>query len=337
MTPSLFLQALEGKNSRVPVWFMRQAGRYLPQYRAIRAKHSLDEMFRTPELAAQITVQPIPYLNVDAAILFADILTLPSGMGFQISFGKEGPVIKNPIRTAGDIKRIHDFENLSHVAETIKLTQNSLPQDVPVIGFAGAPFTVATYLIEGETSGNFPKVLQLLYSQPKIFHQLMQKITRNTIAYLNLQKKAGVKAFQLFDTWGGILRREDYADFVLPYVQKIFKSVDLASIYYLKNSQHLLDLMEKSGADFLSLCHAVSLADDPVLSKTKKGIQGNLYNGLLYADYPVLEQEVKKTLKAARKFKKYIFNLSHGVFPDVSPDKLRFIVDIVHQFSWGKS
>ncbi len=320
------LLAFQGKNQRVPVWFMRQAGRYLPQYQALKANRPLSELFRDPEIAGAITLQPLEILGVDAAILFADILTMPSGMGFKIEFvNGKGPVIGNPIYHAGDLKRLGKFSGLEHVTRTIQLINAVLPPSIPLIGFAGSPYTVATYLCS--------KHNRMMYENPKSFHQLMDLLTDNTIAYLKQQKEAGIKLFQLFDTWAGSLRREDYEVFVLPYVQKIFKAVKLPSIYYLKNCAHLMDLMEKSGAEMLSVCETVNIKD----IKTKKGIQGNLLNSLLYADDKTIIEETKAILKAAKtKHRKYIFNLNHGVMPDVNPLKLKLIVDEVHQFKWIK-
>src|SRR5580698_232468 len=318
------LLAFQGKNKRVPVWFMRQAGRYLPQYQSLKANRSLNDLFRDPEIAGAITLQPLEILGVDAAILFADIMTMPSGMGFRIEFiNGKGPVVHNPIYNPGDIKRFGKFSGLEHVSRTIQLINAVLPPSIPLIGFAGSPFTVATYLCS--------KYQRIMYESPQSFHQLMDLLTDNTIAYLKQQKEAGIKVFQLFDTWAGSLRREDYEIFVLPYVQKIFKAVKLPSIYYLKNCAHLMDLMEKSGAEVLSVCETVNIKD----IKTKRGIQGNLLNNLLYADDKTIIEETRRILKAAKaNHRKYIFNLSHGVMPDVNPLKLKLIVDEVHAFKW---
>ena len=331
---SLLLQAFEGKNKTVPVWLMRQAGRFLPEYRAIRQKHSLDEMFATPEIAADITCLPVNILNVDAAILFADILTLPINLGFDISFvDGSGPVIRNPLQSAADLKSYHDLSDIPHLRQTIQLVNKQLSPSVPLIGFAGAPFTVLSYLIEGGSSAHFRKTIRFMNQQPKEFRKVMDFLTKNTIRYLRLQKEAGIKVFQLFDTWGGILRATDYEELVLPYVRRIFTEVNLPSIYYLKNSYHLLPLMGKTKSDFLSVCETVDIVTDPVLRWTTKGIQGNLYCGLLYADDEILKKEVLRTLKAARRCRKYIFNLSHGIFPDVDVDKVRLLVDTVHSYS----
>jgi uroporphyrinogen decarboxylase len=336
MLKPLLLQAFEGSNKQVPVWFMRQAGRYLPDYQVIRKKYSLEDMFKTSELAAEITCQPIDILGVDAAILFADILTLPTAMGMKIVFdSKEGPMISNLIGSSKDVDKLHDFDNLNYVSKTIKLVNKRLPAHIPLIGFAGSPFSVATYLIEGGSSLSYAKTFKFLAEDPKGFHKLMQKLTDNTVSYLNLQKEAGVKVFQLFDTWAGILRPMDFAHFVLPYVKTIFDQVDLPSIYYVKNTSHLLNLMDKSGADFLSVDHTVVLGHHMTTERTKKGIQGNLFNGLLYADDKTLEREVKDVLLGAKKHSRYIFNLSHGVFPDVNVEKLKLIVKQVHAFKWS--
>lgn len=337
MNNSLLLQAFKGNNRSVPIWLMRQAGRFLPEYQAIKKTQTLNDMFRTPEVAARVTLLPVDLLKVDAAILFADILTLPSAMGFKIDFidGK-GPVIENPIESPNDVRRVNDLNGLDYVTTTIQMVNRELPSDIPLIGFAGAPFTVASYLIKGKGALGFSSAIRFAMENPKEFHGLMKSITRNTIAYLNLQKKAGVKAFQLFDSWGGLWREGDYETFVLPYVQETFKRVDLPSIFYVKNCAHLIGCMERSGADMLSVCETVVIGDNAVLNKTKKGVQGNLYNGLLYADDQTLRREVKKLLTAARKHhKKYIFNLNHGIFPDTPVDKVKLVIEEVRKFSWS--
>jgi len=313
---------------------MRQAGRFLPEYQKIRQQHSLNEMFQTPQVAAEITCLPVNILDVDAAILFADILTMPAQMGFDISFSqKNGPVIKNPLTSASDAKRIKDFDDAKHIRETISQVTKQLPGHIPLIGFAGAPFTVLCYLIEGSSSASFKKSFHFLYEFPDEFRLCMGKITQSTIKYLKLQENAGIKIFQLFDTWGGLLQKDDYEKNILPFVQQIFNAIDLPSIYYLKNCEHLLGAMEQSGADFLSVCEKVNIASDPALRKTSRGIQGNLYNGLLYEDFPVLEKETLRLLQAAKNYKKYIFNLNHGVFPDTDVEKVKFVIQKVHEYN----
>ena len=335
MSKPLLLQAFDGTNKQVPAWFMRQAGRYLPQYQEIKKKYSIEDMFRTPALAAEVTCQPIDILKVDAAILFADILTLPGQMGFDIYFDNhKGPQIRNKIERLQDVENAHDFNDLSYISETIRLINAQLPVTIPLIGFAGSPFTVLTYLIEGGSSVNFAKVFNFIQNHQGAFHKMMELLTKNTIHYLQLQKDAGIQVFQLFDSCGGILRAADFAHLVLPYVKRIFQEVDLPSIYFVRNSNHLLPLMNQSSADFLSLDHTVVLGHPMTIEHTKKGIQGNLFNGLLYADYETLKREVNDVLVGAQKHERYIFNLSHGVFPDVEVDKLKFIIEQVHAFCW---
>ena len=328
------MQAFDGANQRVPVWFMRQAGRYLPEYRKIKEKHSLNEMFRSPELAAEVTCQPVDILGVDAAILFADILTLPAAMGFDITFDNDGPRITNRVDRPADVQAAHDLDDLSHIRATVRLVNDRLAGKVPLIGFAGSPFTVLTYLVEGGSSAHFKRTLSFMEKQEKAFHALMALLTKNTIAYLKLQKEAGIQAFQLFDSWAGILPAADFARRVLPYVQEIFRAVELPSIYYVRNSNHLLALMDRSQADFLSVDHTVVLGHHPVIVKTDKGVQGNLFSGHLYADYPRLEEEVKDVLAGGSRHRRYIFNLGSGVFPDVEVDKLKFVVQQVHAYAW---
>ena len=334
MAEALFLQAFQGTNKQIPVWFMRQAGRYLPEYQAIKKKHSLQKMFDTPELAAEITCLPVGILGVDAAILFADILTLPTQMGFDIRFDdRHGPVIGGTI--AGDLHHrsdIHDADDFSGVTKTIRLVTEQLNARVPLIGFAGSPFTVLTYLIEGGPAVNFTKTFRFINEHPAHFEAWMELLTQNTVRYLNAQKEAGAAAFQLFDSWAGILRPADFAHWVLPFVRRIFDEVDLPSIYFVRNCAHLLALMDQSAASFLSVDHTVVLGHHTILEKTKKGIQGNLFNGLLYADDATLEKETRDVLIGGAKHGRHIFNLSHGVFPDVEVDQLKRIVEQVHTF-----
>ncbi|MCB9771771.1 MAG: uroporphyrinogen decarboxylase [Candidatus Omnitrophica bacterium] len=333
MTESLLRQSFLKTQTKTPVWFMRQAGRFLPQYREIRKNYSLDDMFRNPEIVAQVTCLPVDILKVDAAILFADILTMPMHIGFKITFHPaHGPIIINPFSSDKDFKQLHKLTDVAHLRKAIPLITKSLPKNIPLIGFAGAPFTVLCYLVEGGSSSNFRKVIKFMNENPDGFHKLMQFLTQNTIAYLKLQKDSGIEIFQLFDSWGGILRTDDYENFVLPYVQKIFAAVPLPSIYFLKNCAHLLTSMNKCGSDFLSVCETVDLKNNLILRKSEKGIQGNLFHGLLYSDDKTLKAEVLRVLKASQNFKKYIFNLSHGIQPDVPVDKVQYVVKLVHDF-----
>jgi uroporphyrinogen decarboxylase len=330
---SSFLQSFEGKNTRVPVWLMRQAGRYLPEYQALKKKYSFLKMLKTPEIAAEVTCQPLRRFPFDAAILFQDILTLPLAMGFHIDFvNGVGPVVRNPLRGIESLKKIHRFEDLSHVTKTIQLIRKEIPQTA-LLGFAGSPFTILVYLIEGGSTKNFSRVFRWMVEDPQGFHQLLDLFTRETIRYLNLQKEAGIHAFQLFDTWGGVLSPKLYAQFVLPYVQKIFKALKHPSIYFLKNTAPFLSLIEGCGADFISLCHSVDL-EDPLLRKTKMGVQGNLWNAALFSDEKTLGRSIDTLLQKARHYPRYLFNLSHGLLPETPLERVDFLVRRVHAFRW---
>jgi uroporphyrinogen decarboxylase len=331
---SPILQSFEGTNTRVPVWLMRQAGRYLPEYQALKKKYSFLTMLKTPDIAAEVTCQPLRRFPLDAAILFQDILTLPLAMGFHIDFVNGiGPVVRNPLRNRESIKKMHPFDDLSHVTQTIQLIRKQIPKTA-LLGFAGSPFTTLVYLIEGGSTKNFSRVFRWMAEDPKGFHQLLTLLTRETIRYLNLQKDAGIHAFQLFDTWGGILSPQLYSQFVLPYVQKIFKAVKIPSIYFLKNTAPFLSLIQDCGADFISLCHSVDL-EDPLLRKTKLGVQGNLWNAILFSDEKTLGRAIDTLLKKARHYPRYLFNLSHGLLPETPVERVDFLVRRVHAFRWA--
>lgn len=330
---SQFLLAFQHKNTRVPIWFMRQAGRYLPEYQEIKTKYSLEQMFQTPELAAEITCQPVRILGVDAAILFADILTLPQTMGFEIRFdSKIGPVIDKTADRTHWLKDIHDFHDLPYLNKTIKLINQQLPKKIPLIGFAGSPFTVLCYLIEGGSSVTHSKTFRLMNEAPDFFQKILNRLTDNTVRYLKYQKNVGIKALQLFDTWGGLLSRDDFKRWIVPSISKIFANVDLPSIYYIKSGAHVLDLLKGIPMDVVSVCQNVELKNNIVLKKLNKGVQGNLFNGILYAQEKEIQAATLEVLKAGTGYSTYIFNLSHGVFPDVKVDQLKRIVHTVHEF-----
>jgi len=325
----LLIEAIEGCNKRVPVWFMRQAGRYLPEYQEYKKKYSLNDMFNTPELAAEITCLPVKQIGVDAAILFADILTLPKAMGAKLSFdNQKGPIVEK----INQSNQLHDIDDHPQISRTIKLIRQNLDEHIALIGFAGSPFTVLTYLIEGGSSHNFFQTLRLMHDNKDEYFLLMEKLTQNTITYLNIQKHSGIQLFQLFDTWAGILRTDEYETMVLPFIQKIFDQVDLPSIYFVRNTINLLPILGKVNVDILSVDHTLCI-NHPKLLEYEQGVQGNLYNGLLYAKDTVLIEEVKNILNQSLDQNKFIFNLNHGVFPDVDPNKLKLIVETVHQFN----
>lgn len=333
MQPKRLMQAFAGSQEKVPVWFMRQAGRFLPQYRQLRAEYSLGEMFRKPDIACEVTCQPVEILGVDAAILFADILTLPAAMGFEVEFTPEGPVILNPVASAADLARIHSLDGVEYVADIVQRVRRRLAPEKSLIGFAGSPFTVAAYLLDRGPGLNLRRALRFGYEDPAGFDRLLDLVTDNTIAYLRMQKQAGAEVIQLFDTWGGALPEPDYRAWVLPRVRRIFREVGSPSIYYLKNCSHLLEPMKECGADFLSFCETVDIEKDARLAGLAQGVQGNLFNALMYASSGRLLDETRRILKAGCRFRGHIFNLSHGIHPDMDPEKARMVVDMVRSFS----
>jgi len=330
---SKIFQAMKGKRGVTPVWLMRQAGRYLPEYRAIRQKTGFLKMLKDPEIVAEVTCQPVDLIGVDAAILFADILTLPEALGFNLDFiDGRGPVFEKPIRPETKLIKERPLENLSYLSKAIQKTIHTLPGDIPLIGFAGGPFTVLVYLIEGGSPKNFSKIMHFMHKYPECFHKWMDILTFFTIDYLNIQKQSGIDLYQLFESWGGVLGELEFNIFILPYVKKIFSSVDLPSIYYVRQTAHLTSLMDQSGADFLSVDHTVRFDQDPALLKSDKGIQGNLFNGYVYASESVIKEAIDRVMAQAAGYTKYIFNFNHGILPDMDPQKIKFVVDYVHSF-----
>ena len=320
-----------------PVWFMRQAGRYLPAYRAVRQKFSLLDICNRPDVAAQVTLQPVDILGVDAAILFADILLPLIPMGIQLAFAAgEGPVIHNPIRTRDDVdalRPIHACEHLANVMETVRLVRRDLNGRVPLIGFAGAPFTLASYLIEGGSSRTFVKTKTLMYREPQTWRALMQKLSDVIADYVCAQAAAGAQAIQLFDSWIGALSPDDYRRYALPYSQAIFRAVNtVPTIHFGTDSATLLPLMREAGGDVVSLDWRVPL-DQGWRALGDVAVQGNLDPIALFAPRDVLAAKVRDILQRANGRPGHIFNLGHGILPETPVDNVRAVVDIVHEYS----
>lgn len=336
-----FLRACRRKAvDTTPVWLMRQAGRYMKEYQAIRQKYSFLEMCKIPEVAAEITLQPVNKLNVDAAILFSDILVPVEAMGIKIEFTKgEGPVLENPVSTEKDVQQLKvlkDGTEVSFVLETIRLLRKELADKLPLIGFSGAPFTLASYIIEGGGSKNYLKTKQMMLKNPALFHSLMEKITHTVIVYLKAQIDAGVQAIQLFDSWIGCLSPSDYETFVLPHSQKIFKSLaekKIPTIHFAVNSTTLLKLMKKAGGDVIGIDWRINLDDAWARIGYDRGIQGNLDPVVLFSSLSEIEKRVKDILKKAANRPGHIFNLGHGVLPQTPVENVQALVDMVHQFS----
>lgn len=324
---------------RTPVWMMRQAGRYLPEYRAIRAQHSFLEMCRTPELAAEVTVQPLRRFDFDAAIIFADILLPLPGMGIDLTFAKgEGPVIGNPVRTAADVDALTELTpevDVPFLAEAIRLALADLRDRAPLIGFSGAPFTLASYVIEGGGSKNFIATKTLMYTQPDIWHRFMDKVTATIVAYLRYQIAAGVHALQLFDSWVGVLSPADYREYVLPYSSRVISELagTVPVIHFGTDTATLLPLMRQAGGDVLGVDWRISLADASTLVGPEFGLQGNLDPITLFAPPEVIVQRVQMVLDEAAGRPGHIFNLGHGVLPETPTDSVTVMVDAVHRLS----
>jgi len=289
---------------RTPVWVMRQAGRYLSEYRAVR-KQAGDflSLCYNPELAAEVSIQPLELVGVDAVIMFSDILTPLVGMGLDLNFD-QGPKFSNPIATERDIQNLKlpdPDESTPYVGQVLRLLRKEVGDRAPVIGFAGAPFTLACYAVEGGASKLFQKIKALFFNEPKLAHQLMEKLTTMTISYLNYQIENGAQMVQLFDTWAGIFSPDDYRTFVFPYVQKIFAGLDkqgeVPRVYYINGGHHLLPFMADSGADVVGLDWMTDLGETKKLIGHKVALQGNLDPNILLCSPEVIRQKVKEILK----------------------------------------
>jgi uroporphyrinogen decarboxylase len=312
-----------------PVWFMRQAGRYMPEYRAIREKHSLLEIVRRPALAAEVTLQPVERLGVDAAILFADILLPIVPLGFDLEFAKgEGPLIHNPVRQLEDVNRMRLLQpetDLGEVLETIRLVRAELGRRVPLIGFAGAPFTVASYLVEGKASRDYRRTKTLMYAQPQVWHALMERLADALAAYLVAQVRAGAQAVQLFDSWVGALNPQDYLRYALPYSQRVLAAAQACGvpvIHFGTGTATLLEWMQQAGGTVIGLDWRIPLDQGWDRLGEATPVQGNL-----------LREHVREVLRQAAGRPGHIFNLGHGILPETPVEHVRAVVALVHELS----
>ena len=321
-----------------PVWFMRQAGRSLPEYRAIRERYSLLEICRRPEVCAEVTLQPIRRLGVDAAILFADIMIPLIATGVDLDIVENvGPVIRHPLRTAADIAALRPIEpeqDVPYVLETIRLLREELG-GTPLIGFAGAPFTLAAYLVEGKPSRDFVRVKGFMYREPDLWHDLMTRLSDMVAAYLQAQSMAGAQAVQLFDSWVGALSPRDYARYVLPYSRRILSAVGggVPVIHFGTNSATLLDQMAAAGGDVIGVDWRIPLDAAWERVGPDRGVQGNLDPCVLLAPPAVIEEQARDVLDRAAGRPGHIFNLGHGVHPETPVDHLARLVEFVHTYS----
>lgn len=334
---SRFIRAARGlPHDVVPVWFMRQAGRALPEYRAVREQHSFEEVVHTPELAAEVTMQPVRRYGVDAAILFSDIVTPLQAIGLDIVIKPGvGPVVARPVSSVGDLDRLRPLEaetDLAHVLDTVSILAAEL--DIPLIGFAGAPFTLASYLVEGGPSRSYTKTKALMFREEATWHRLAERLAGIVAASLRAQVGRGAAAVQLFDSWAGALHPDDYRRYVLPHSRAIME--DLADlgvprIHFGVGTGELLPLMAAAGADVVGIDWRVPLAEGRRRVPPGVGIQGNLEPAVCLGPWEQVEQRVMATLEASGSRPDYIFNLGHGVLPPTDPDVLARIVDLVHR------
>ena len=334
----LLLRTLRGEEiERTPVWMMRQAGRYLPQYMVLREKYGFFERCQTPALAAEITIQPVDIIGVDAAILFSDILVVPQAMGLEVQLiESKGPVLPDPIKTANDLNRIRvpdADETLGYVFDAIKLIKQELNGRVPLIGFAGAPWTLLCYMVQGKGSKTFDEAKIFCYTQPALAHRLLQMITDTTIAYLKGQVKAGADVVQIFDSWGGLLGPEDFENISLKYIRQIVLALkdEVPTIIFAKGAWHSLESMAATGAHGLGIDWCIT----PQMARQFAGsivtLLCNFDPAKLLSPIPVIKAEVKKMLKAFGPGR-HIANLGHGILPNVPVDHARAFVDTVKEY-----
>lgn len=339
-----FIKTLKGEScSRTPVWIMRQASRYLPEYRALREKAgSFMTLCKTPELACEVTLQPLQRFRIDAAILFSDILTIPDAMGLGLSFAEgEGPKFERYIRSSADIDALvvpEPEEKLSYVTDAVRLVKHELAGKAPLIGFSGSPWTLACYMIEGGKSRDFHQIKSMLYNNPSALHQLLEKLSESVSRYLQAQINAGVDTVMIFDSWGGILPPAEYLHFSLHYIKKIIASlpVNVPVILYTKNSGVCLEEIAESGCRAVGIDWTVDIQQAKKRTQGKVVIQGNMDPAVLLSSPDRIEQEVNIILDTYRKEgtkSGHIFNLGHGITPDIPVDNVEAFIESVHCLS----
>ena len=341
-----FLRALKREPvDMTPVWMMRQAGRYLPEYRASRQKAgSFMDLCTNPDLACEVTLQPLARYPLDAAILFSDILTIPDAMGLGLYFETgEGPRFKKIVRTAADVAAlpIPDVESdLGYVMKAVSTIRRELNGRVPLIGFSGSPWTLATYMVEGGSSKDFRHLKAMIYDQPEVAHQLLDKLAQTVIAYLNAQIRHGAQAVQIFDTWGGALSASAYQEFSLRYMKQIVDGLirdhdgrPVPVILFTKNGGLWLESMAATGCDALGLDWTINIGDARRRVGDKVALQGNMDPAVLYASPATIRAEVKRILTDFGDHPGHVFNLGHGITPEVDPEHARVFIESVHEFS----
>ncbi len=324
-----------------PIWLMRQAGRYMAEYRALRERYSILELIKTPDLATEVTLQPIKTFNLDAAIIFADILPLLEGMGLELEFVKgDGPVIHNPLRSAADIKALDvrpAEETLAFTLQAIKQVKNELAGNIPLIGFSGAPFTLASYAIEGKGSRNYIIAKSLMYQQPKVWHTLLEKLAAVVGHYLRAQAAAGAQVLQLFDSWVGVLSPADYQEYVLPYSKRAIeiakRDYNIPLIHFGTGVSGMLPVIKEAGGDVIGLDWRIDLARAWTQLGEDVAIQGNLDPLLLFAPIPEIKKQTARILDSVKSKPGHIFNLGHGILQHTPVEHVAALIDFVHEYT----
>ena len=337
----LFLRACRREPvERTPIWIMRQAGRYLPEYRAVREKVDFLTLCKTPDLAAEVTIQPVDIIGVDAAIIFSDILVIPEAMGMKLEMHEgKGPIFHNPIRTENDanaLAEIDPFKDLSYVLDAVSLTKRELNGRVPLIGFSGSPWTLFTYMVEGRGSKNFSNVKKMIYNNPRLAHKVLGKLADAVSLYLSAKIEAGADAVQIFDTWGGVLSQNDFEEFSLKYVQMIISNIKRKNepvIFFPKGVHYKLKKLSKCGADVIGLDWTMDIGKVRKRIGDKIALQGNLDPAFLYANEEKIKEEAIRILDSFGEGSGHIFNLGHGILPDVEPEKAKYLVETVKEES----
>ncbi len=336
LTNDLLLRAARGEEvERIPVWLMRQAGRILPEYKAVRSSvNGFKELVKNPELICEVTIQPVDILGVDAAIIFSDILVIPEAMGLNYEMVEsKGPFFPKTIQSKNDVEQLTSdvVPNLQYVFESIRLTKQTLNSRVPLIGFAGAPWTIFSYMLEGKGSKTFSQAKKMLYADPVLSHALLDKITEATIAYLKEQVKSGADILQVFDSWAGVLSKAQYVEFALPYMQKITNAItDVPVILFAKDAHYILEEFAQTNCSVIGLDWTI----EPSKARAQtpgKVLQGNLDPCVLYADKETIKKETEIMLRSFGK-QKYICNLGHGVYPDVDFEKAKYFIEVVQEY-----